>query len=248
LIYQIPNNSGIPELLPTFLVMQGWSVIAASQAHILDLGQSSVEDELNVAIAELARENKLFEQKAWLARHRWYLIVHGVVQPALTSASMRASASEEIAPQVKDKILSDLQRALDALKESRTVQRSLDVSITEIKSLWGGICDIHVFLTPFANQVIKNDQVASDILNEILKEVISNAVRHGDASNIYGEISMKDSRTISVVISNDGLKPTKEKIESVGSKMLDAVCLERTLEWNSEEKRTDFKALVPIKN
>jgi signal transduction histidine kinase len=248
LIYQIPNNSGIPELLPTFLVMQGWSVIAASQAHILDLGQSSVEDELNVAIAELARENKLFEQKAWLARHGWYLIVHGVVQPALTSASMRASASEEITPQVKDKILSDLQRALDALKDSRSAQHSADVSITEIKSVWSGICDIHVFFTPFANQVLKNDQVASDILNEILKEVISNAVRHGNASNIHGEISMKDSKTISVVISNDGLKPTKEKIESVGSKMLDAVCLERTLEWNSEEKRTDFKALVPIKN
>ena len=248
LIYQIPNYSGIPELLPSYLVMQGWSVIAASQAHILDLGQSRVENELNEAIAELGRENKLFEQKAWLARHGWYLIVHGVVQPALTSASMRASASKEITPQVKERILSDLQRAMDALKGSKSAQHPVDVSISEIKSVWNGICEIQLFLTPFANQVLKNDQVASDILNEILKEVVSNAVRHGNATNIYGEISMKDSRTISVLISNDGLKPTKEKIESVGSKMLDAVSLERTLEWNSDEQRTDFKALVPIKN
>jgi hypothetical protein len=246
-LYQIPNESGVPELLPSFLVMQGWSVIAASQAHILDLGQSKVEDELNVAIAELARENKLFEQKAWLARHGWYLLVHGVVQPALTTASIRASASKEITPEVKDQILSDLQRAMDALKESRSVQHPVDVSIAEIKSVWNGICDIHIFLTPFANQTLRNDQIASDILNEILKEVVSNAVRHGNASNIYGEISMKDSRTISVLISNDGLKPTKEKIESVGSKMLDAVSLERTLEWNSDEQRTEFKALIPIK-
>ena len=247
-LYQIPNESGVPELLPSFLVMQGWSVIVASQAHILDLGQSKVEDELNDAIAELARENKLFEQKAWLARHGWYLLVHGVVQPALTTASIRASASKEITPQVQDQILSDLQRAMDALKESRSVQHPVDVSITEIKSVWSGICDIHVFLTPLANQVLKSDLVASDILNEILKEVVSNAVRHGNASNIYGEISMKDSKTISILISNDGLKPTKEKIESVGSKMLDAVCLERTLEWNSDEQRTEFKAVVPIKN
>jgi signal transduction histidine kinase len=247
-LYQIPNESGVPELLPSFLVMQGWSVIAASQAHILDLGQSKVEDELNMAIAELARENKLFEQKAWLARHGWYLLVHGVVQPALTTASIRASASKEITPEVKEQILSDLQRAMDALKESRSVQHPVDVSISEIKSVWNGICDIHIFLTPFANQTLTSDQIASDILNEILKEVVSNAVRHGNATNIYGEISMKDSRTISVLISNDGLKPTKEKIESVGSKMLDAVSLERTLEWNSDEQRTDFKALVPIKN
>jgi hypothetical protein len=246
-LYQIPNESGVPELLPSFLVMQGWSVIAASQAHILDLGQSKVEEELNQAIQDLARENKLYEQKAWLARHGWYLLVHGVVQPALTTASIRASSSEELTPQIKNQILSDLQRAMDALKEFRSVKQPVDVSIAEIKSVWSGICDIHFFLTPFANQALNSDVVASDIMNEILKEVVSNAVRHGNAANIYGEISMRDSRNISILISNDGLKPNKEKIESVGSKMLDAVCLERTLEWNSDEQRTEFKAVVPIK-
>lgn len=247
LIYQIPIDSGIPELLPSFLVMQGWSVIAASQAYILDLGQSKVEEELNQAIAELKRENKLYEQKAWLARHGWYLLLHGVVQPALTTASMRASSSKEITPSIRDQILNDLKRAKDALRESRSVVLPLETSIAAIRSVWSGICEIHVFLTPVATNMLKDDEIASDIMNEILKEVVSNAVRHGNAANIYGEISMKDSRTISILISNDGLKPTKEKIESVGSKMLDAVCLERTLEWNSDEQRTEFKAVVPIK-
>jgi hypothetical protein len=246
-LYQIPNESGVPELLPSFIVMQGWSVIAASQAHILDLGQSRVENELNEAIGQLARENKLYEQKAWLARHGWYLLLHGVVQPALTAASIRASSSEEITPQVKDQILSDLQRAMYALKDSRSAQQPVDVSINEIKSVWNGICDIDVFPTPLANQVLKSDVVASNILNEILKEVVSNAVRHGNATNILGEISLLDSTTISILISNDGLKPSKAKIESVGSKMLDAVCLERTLEWNDDQQRTEFKAVVPIK-
>ena len=247
-LYQIPNESGVPELLPSFLVMQGWSVIAASQAYILDLGQSRVEDELNEAIAELARENKLYEQKAWLARHGWYLLVHGVVQPALTAASIRASSSKELTPQTQSQILNDLQRAMDALKDSRSVFHPVETSISEIKSVWSGICDIHVFLTPAANETLRSDEIASEIMNEILKEVVSNAVRHGNATNIYGEISMKDSRTLNVLISNDGLKPTKEKIESVGSKMLDAVCLERTLRWNSDEQRTEFKAVVPLKN
>jgi hypothetical protein len=246
-LYQIPNESGVPELLPSFIVMQGWSVIAASQAHILDLGQSRVENQLNEAIGQLARENKLYEQKAWLARHGWYLLLHGVVQPALTTASIRASSSEEITPQVKDQILSHLQRAMYALKDSRSEQQPVDVSINEIKSVWNGICDIDVFLSPLANQVLKSDVVASNILNEILKEVVSNAVRHGNATNILGEISLLDSTTISILISNDGLKPSKAKIESVGSKMLDAVCLERTLEWNDDQQKTEFKAVVPIK-
>ena len=247
-LYQIPNESGVPELLPSFIVMQGWSVIAASQAHILDLNQSRVEDELNIAIAKLARENKLYEQKAWLARHGWYLLLHGVVQPALTTASIRASRSEVISKETKEEILSDLQRALDSLKDSRSLIQPVELSITEISSVWSGICEIDISLTPTVSYAVKNDDVASQILNEILKEVVSNAVRHGNASHITGEISMSDSKTISILISNDGLQPTKEKIESVGSTMLDAVCLERTLEWDSDQRRTEFRAIVPIKS
>ena len=247
LLYQIPNEIGVPQLLPSFLVMQGWSVIAASQAHILDLGQSKVEEDLNRAVIELARENKLYEQKAWLARHGWYLLLHGVVQPALTTASIRASKSETISGETKEEILGDLQRALDTLKGFQPVVQPVDVSISEIKSVWGGICDIHFFLTPNATESLKRDEVASQILNEILKEVVSNAVRHGNATSIFGEVSMRDTRTINVLISNNGLEPSKEKIESVGSKMLDAVCLERTLYWNSDQRRTEFKAVVPIK-
>lgn len=248
IVYQIPNENGVPELLPTFLVMQAWSFIAASQAHILDLGRARVEDELRVAVADLARENKLYEQKAWLARHGWYLLLHGVVQPALTSASIRASQSKELTLEAQNQILSDIQRAMDALKDTRSVAHAVDVSIAEIQSVWSGICDIHIFITPAATHVLRSDTVASEIMNEILKEVVSNAVRHGNASNIFGEISLLDIRTLNILISNDGLKPSKESIESVGSKMLDAVCLERTLSWNSEEQRTEFKAVLPIKN
>lgn len=248
IVYQIPNESGVPELLPTFLVMQAWSFIAASQAHILDLGRARVEDELRLAVADLARENKLYEQKAWLAQHGWYLLLHGVVQPAITSASIRASKSKELTPEAQDQILGDIQRAMAALKDNRSVVHPVDVSIEEIQSVWSGICDIHIFITPAATHVLRSDEVASEILNEILKEVVSNAVRHGNASNILGEISLLDPRTLSILISNDGLKPSKESIESVGSKMLDAVCLERKLSWNSEEHRTEFKAVLPIKN
>jgi hypothetical protein len=245
---QIPNESGVPELLPSFIVMQGWSVIAASQAHILDLSQSRIEVELNKAIIELARENKIYEQKAWLARHGWYLLLHGVVQPALTSASIRASNPEMMASGGTKDILNDLQRALDALRNSRSVIQPVDVSIAEIKSVWNGICEVDLSITPPASYALKNNEIASQILNEILKEVVSNAVRHGSANIIIGNISMRDSRTIDILIANDGLKPTNQTIDSVGSKMLDAVCLERTLEWNDDQRKTEFKAVIPIKN
>jgi ABC-type transport system involved in cytochrome c biogenesis permease subunit len=246
LLYQIPNESGVPALLPTFLIMHGWSVIAASQAHILDLKQSMIEEQLTIVIDELARENKLYQQKTWLARHGWYLLLHGVVQPALTSASIRVGSSKELTPQVRDHVIEDLQRALDALQQGHSQNQSLDQSISEITSVWRGICEIQCTISNEVQEIAANKLVVSQVLNEILKEVISNGVRHGQATTIQANIQLLDPSDLMVLVTNDGLKPTQEKIESVGSRMLDAICLERTLNWNEATQRTEFKAVVPF--
>jgi signal transduction histidine kinase len=246
LLYQIPNESGVPELLLTFLIMHGWSVIAASQAHILDMKQAMIEEQLTSVIDELARENKLYQQKTWLARHGWYLLLHGVVQPALTSASIRVGSASELTPEVRDDVMDDLQRALDALQQGHSQNQSLDQSVSEISSVWRGICEIQCTISKEVQEIAANNLVVSQILNEILKEVISNGVRHGQATSIQANIQLLDQSDLMVLVTNDGLKPTQEKIESVGSRMLDAICLERTLNWNEATQRTEFKAVVPF--
>jgi hypothetical protein len=246
LLYQIPNESGVPELLLTFLIMHGWSVIAASQAHILDMKQAMIEEQLTSVIDELARENKLYQQKTWLARHGWYLLLHGVVQPALTSASIRVGSASELTPEVRDDVMDDLQRALDALQQRHSQNQSLDQSVSEISSVWRGICEIQCTISKEVQEIAANNLVVSQVLNEILKEVISNGVRHGQATSIQANIQLLDQSDLMVLVTNDGLKPTQEKIESVGSRMLDAICLERTLNWNEATQRTEFKAVVPF--
>jgi hypothetical protein len=246
LLSQITNEGGVPELLPTFLIMHGWSVIAASQAHILDLKQSMIEKQLTIVVDELARENKLYQQKTWLARHGWYLLLHGVVQPALTSASIRVGSSKVLTSEIRDHVIEDLQRALDALQRGHSQNQPIDLSVSEISSVWEGICEIEFTLTKEVKEVAANNSVVSQVLNEILKEVISNGVRHGQATSIEVSVQLLNPNDLMVLVTNDGLKPTREKIESVGSRMLDAICLERTLNWNEATQRTEFKAVVPI--
>lgn len=246
LLSQIPKEAGVPELLPTFLIMHGWSVIAASQAHILDLKQSMIEKQLTIVVDELARENKLYQQKTWLARHGWYLLLHGVVQPALTSASIRVGSAKVLTSEIRDHVIEDLQRALDALQQGHSQNQPIELSVSEISSVWEGICEIEFTLTKEVREVAANNSVVSQVLNEILKEVISNGVRHGQATSIEVSVQFLNPNDLMVLVTNDGLKPTREKIESVGSRMLDAICLERTLNWNEATQRTEFKAVVPI--
>ena len=247
LLSQIPNIEGVPELLPVFYILPGWSVIASSQAYILDQRLSRIEMQLNKVVEELARENKLYEQKAWLARHGWYLLLHGVVQPAITTAAIRASNAPSITEDVKTQILSDLQRALDSLTQNKPANESLEFNISEIKSVWKGICEVDFAVTEEVYDKANSDAVISQVINEILKEVVSNAVRHGNASEVKIQMALDGPNDIEIVAINDGTKPVRDRVESVGSRMLAAICLERSLLWNSTTKKTEFKALIPIK-
>ena len=244
---QVPNQDGIPELLPVFYIIPAMSIIAASQAYILDQRFSHTEDLLKVVVQELARENKIYQQKAWLASHGWYLLLHGMVQPALTAASIRASEAKGTEGEVNSLILSDLQRALDSLRDPSTNRRNLDTSLSEIQSAWEDICTIKYNIGEDVTNRVLQDEISQQVINEVLKEVVSNAVRHGNASNVEILMSLELNSSIRILATNDGTKPTDDGSESVGSRMLEAFCLDRSLIWNSETNRTEFQALIPIK-
>ena len=247
LVSQIPNPAGIPELLPVYLIIPGWSVIAASQAYILDRRQSRIEELLTESVQELLRENKLYEQKVWLAKHGWYLLLHGVVQPALTAAAMRISDPQGNNPQIKSRVLADLQRALDALSEPLPARGNLEFNISEIESVWHGLCDVDVQISQEVIELAAKNVILNEVINEVLKEVVSNAVRHGNASRVDVNLILAGSNDVSVVAINDGKKPKQNRSESVGSRMLEALCLERHLSWNPANQKTLFKALIPFK-
>lgn len=246
LLYGVPNIGGVPELMPTFLIIPAWSVLATSLANILDLWQATTERQLALSIKELARENKLYEQKAWLARHGWYLVLHGVVQPALTSASIRAATSDQLTPEISQQIESDLQRAMDALADNRPARVELAQGIANIQELWQGICRVELDVADSVFTVTNTQDTAAQVLNEVLKEVVSNAVRHGNASKALIRINLDSYGDISIVAANDGKKPLGNIVESLGSRMLDAVCVERSLLWNEETEYTEFTATIPI--
>jgi len=248
LISQIPNLHGVPELLPVFYILPGWSVIASGQAYILDQKLSRIEYQLNYVVEELARENKLYEQKAWLARHGWYLLLHGVVQPAITTAAIRATNAPAITENVKSQIIADLQRALDSLIQGNTDNQNLEFNISEIRSVWEGICEVEFEVSQQVFDKAHSDPIINQVINEILKELVSNAVRHGNASKVQIRLTLESPLELQIVAYNDGTKPVKDRVESVGSRMLEAFCLDRSLQWNSTTKMTEFKALIPFKS
>jgi two-component sensor histidine kinase len=86
-------------------------------------------------------------------------------------------------------------------------------------------------------------------LNEILKEAVSNAVRHGDAERAWVEVSRTGEKTEAIVeiqVTNDGRIPVTGERRGLGSQLLDELTLEWSLESVPETGQTILAARLPF--
>ncbi len=246
LISSIPHAATQSFLLPTFYITAGWSAISVSQYYLLSESKSVVVNRLQVVVEKFARENKLFEQRLWVARHVWYTLLHGTVQSAITAATIRASGSDGKSNQAKKLILADLNRAMDALKTSNPENIQLEDQIEELRNTWDGIVELDCEIPTDLAKDINSSRDSVIVFNELLKEIVSNSVRHGQASQVQVSLELVAPGEVNLIAINNGTKPKKSGVSSIGTTVFNSLCLKSQLSWNKETKRAEFTALVPI--
>ena len=213
----------------------------------------SVELDLSEALVQfkqenesLAREAALFDQQMWIARRNWSFVVHGTVQASLTAAITRLSSTVELEQYQIDLALQDLERAKEALSTTPTSEIDLDKTISNLTSTWAGICDIKFDSSERAKRTVSKDANARLCVNEICKEAVSNAVRHGEAKNIKISIDRSEDKLLVIEVSDNGRGLPSKVIPGVGSRMLDDLSVDWSIASQSAQGRTVLTARLPI--
>ncbi len=194
----------------------------------------------------LARELALFEQQMWIDRRNWNFVVHGTVQAALTAAITRLSATEHLEQYQLDLVMQDLNRAKEALTKSPELEVDLAAAMSALTSTWKGICNVQWQVTERANRALVRDLNARMCVNEIAKEAVSNAVRHGEAKNILIEVDRSDEEILIIRASNNGRFLTTKEFTGVGSQMLDGLTLDWSLTNNRALGQVVLEAHLPL--
>lgn len=246
LLYQIPHTITQAPLIATAFVSGAWVSLIFSHSYILDLGRLAVEARLKEVVTKFTKENKLFEQKLWIAQHTWYTLLHGSVQSALTAASIRASQATVLSDSDRAAILRDLDRAIDALRNPTQKHITLEESLTELSQTWEGICDLDIALLPEVAKVINASQETSLVVNEILKEAVSNAVKHGAASKADISVQLLESGDLEVLVSNNGSRPKPNPGNGIGTTIFSTLCMSNDLSWNNQTNRTELLVVIPM--
>ncbi len=194
---------------------------------------------------ELVIEMALFEQQLWAARRNWSLVIHGTVQASLTAALTRLNAPDAD-KKTLDAAKKDLDRAMEALSAPPVSKINFAPAIKELVSTWQGVCDIEVEVSPELKKVISRDVRLSMCVNEILKEAVSNAVRHGDAQKAWVSVGAPSGGVIELSVANDGFAPMTGGRRGIGSGLLDELTVDWSLGYDQDKSQTILRARLPF--
>ena len=202
-----------------------------------------VQSARGIAVAELEKVTGSLEllisrlrQEIWLNNRRMASVLHGPVQAALYAAGMKLSSTKHIDNALVADVERDIAQAVDRIDLDLDLEGDdFAEVINQIVSLWRGSCEISVFTTDECSEALYADRNAAACVVEVVQEAVSNAVKHGKASNASVMIS-KSGQLAEVRVRNDGkaLPDTEKSRGGLGTQILDEICHSWSLENRSK--------------
>jgi hypothetical protein len=220
------------------------TVVLLAPVSLRDSESARLEELIEAENELLAKEIAIFEQKLWVFKRRWLFMLHGTVQSALTAALTRLQTFAESDPYQVSLVQADLERAEKALTTVPSHELDFDKAMQELKESWAGVCSITIDTDMRAQRALTTNLGSAYCVNEILKEAVGNAVRHGSASAVLVRITRDKDDFIDLSIQNDGSAPPKRRKKGIGSRMLDDI----TFSWFLERsgRLTTLNARLPL--
>lgn len=238
-----------PTVLAVLLIVFGQAlvtVLAFAYTVSLDDDRQEARTRLARVNQDLRLELSLFDQQLWLARRQWQFVVHGTVQAALTAALTRLQSGQQVDEATLELVGQDLRRAERALMSPPAHEIDLPGAFAEMQTTWRGICDIRFNITERASRALQGNNDACMCVNEIVKEAVSNAVRHGQAKTVTVEIDRETEQSLSLKVSNDGLPIKIRPAAGVGSKLIKELTTKWSLGSNKSTGLTVLAASLPL--
>ena len=221
-------------LLLTCLMSTSWFALQRERLEIIE--------EIQQINQEARHELDLLDQSIWVAQRRWSYLIHGTVQAALTVAASRLELTRRPNDRLRIQVESDINRAKETLVNPPELSGDARELLEEIAATWEGVCSFSYQLSPSAEQALNQSPTSTICFIEILKELVSNASRHGGATKFWLNAYLNSDSDLEMIAGNNG-KPVPSDISAgLGFQMI----TDLTKDWEIDRKAAGFSATLPM--
>lgn len=190
---------------------------------LLSVGWSETLRELEATVDELDLINTRLRQQIWLRQKSLALELHGSVQSRLTALSKTIEKMDPTDSDKVEKLIVDIRESLSRVEESDYLDgKSFEDLAGDLQLLWEGTVEIELKHSRGAAKLLAKDDGLARCVFEILREAVTNSVKHGAAS----EVVLRSETTetgIALEIWNNGT-PLNEATRHAGSQLLEQLC------------------------
>lgn len=189
-------------------------------------------------------ETVALQQQAWVQQKRIARFVHSDLQARIRSFALRLDlAARQPSESDIDRLRTECQASLTVGGEYQDFEKF----ILELRDLWDGVVDIELSADAQSRDWLAGDSFAQIAMVEIVREAVTNAVRHGRATSVAIGFAAVDSGvgpSLELTVGDNGTSPA-EGNSGLGSQIIG----ELTLSWNLEKNEHGalLRARLPIR-
>jgi len=211
---------------------------------VSQLGWRENLKELERVTEQLKIVNSRLRQQLWLGQKSLAMELHGSVQSTLHAQALRLAKLASPDPEQIQAVLTSIRSSLDRIEnEDYLAGGTIETLMQELALLWEGTVEINWRLEPGAQEMLAEDLGLARCLFEVIREAVTNSVKHGGAQNIRIHVGLSEHLELAVI--NDG-ELLEGQDSYAGKDLIDRLCLSSSLK-NTEggvELRASF-ALSP---
>ena len=249
-IGELLTFAGFPDRsLPGVMVIVTIVLLAAvaftAITAVQDYNRDDFISQLKKNNNRIERDLALLNQRLWVERREWALRIHGTIQASLTAALARLSQSGGLNKKDVALVREHIAQARKGLTQNSTNSFSLVDALKETSKTWRGILDIKTDLRSPAAKSLTADRWASVCANEIIKESVSNSMRHGKAEKVTIRFESAQPGFIEIIAEDDGKGLPRQFKPGLGSQLLDEIAFPWSL-VKRPEGGTILRARIPV--
>jgi signal transduction histidine kinase len=227
-IYFLIRNSPDPYYFlkagPSFTMLAAGLIITSTA---LQNATKNVREELSKTNDELrwiiARKNLVI----WNLRGSLSRNLHGPIQSAIQVSVFdlrKAVETDALNADLIERIQKNISEAIYNLNATNRKSVGVQQVFDDVVETWRDHCNIAIHVSDETLEALTQDPAAKSASEEIVREFVSNALRHAEAKNVEIQITLTD-KCLLISATNDGFEFNEESSKGLGLGLLDSIAV-----------------------